>query len=134
MTVGPIERSEIRGLIFSAGPGFRVARAGLRRRMNLPCLPRDQSASEEVTMTQDATASIDRLTVRIAQLETANIALSGIVATVVAIAIFVVGGVTLSHAARANAAQHSISSCATAKAGTPCPARKLPFSQRIISA
>jgi hypothetical protein len=84
-------------------------------------------------MSPDA-ISVDRLTVRIAQLETSNIALSGIVATVVAIAIFVVAAVTLPHLGRANAAQHGISSCATSKAGAPCPARKLPLGERIISA
>jgi hypothetical protein len=86
-------------------------------------------------MSLEATNSVDRLTVRIAQLETANIALSGIVATVVAIAIFVVGAVTLSHAARANAAQHSISSCSASKqTAAPCRWRKLPLAERIISA
>ena len=46
-------------------------------------------------MSLEATVSVDRLTTRIAQLETSNMALSGVVATVVAIAIFVVAVMTL---------------------------------------
>jgi len=81
----------------------------------------------------DATNSVDRLTVRIAQLETANIGLSGIVATAVAAGIFVLAGVTAPHVGRASATQQSLSSCATSKqASAPCRTRKVPLSERII--
>jgi hypothetical protein len=86
-------------------------------------------------MSHEATVSVDRLTTRIAQLETSNMALSGVVATVVAIAIFAVAVMTVPHLGRSNAAQQGISSCATSKAtGAPCRARKLPLAERIISA
>jgi hypothetical protein len=86
-------------------------------------------------MSLEVTDSVDRLTARIAQLETTNMALSGIVATVVAIAIVAVAAVTVPHVGRANAAQQSISSCATSKqANAPCRPRKLPLSQRIVTA
>ena len=86
-------------------------------------------------MSLQATVSVDRLTARIAQLETSNMALSGVVATVVAIAIFVVAVMTVPHLARPNAALPGVSSCATSKVtGAPCRARKLPLAERIISA
>ncbi len=86
-------------------------------------------------MSLQATISVDRLTTRIAQLETSNMALSGVVATVVAIAIFVVAVMTVPHLPRSNGAQQSVSSCATSKTtGAPCRARKLPLAERIISA
>jgi hypothetical protein len=86
-------------------------------------------------MSLEATGSVDRLTARVAQLETTNMALSGIVATVVAIAIVAVATVTLPHLGRAKAAQQSISSCSASKqTGTPCRTRKLPLAERIISA
>ena len=86
-------------------------------------------------MSQQATVSVDRLTTRIAQLETSNMALSGVVATVVAIAIFVVAVMTVPHLPRSNAAQPGVSSCATSKTtSAPCRSRKLPLAERIISA
>jgi hypothetical protein len=85
-------------------------------------------------MSQQATVSIDRLTTRIAQLETSNMALSGIVATIVAIAIFVMTSVMVAHASRANAAQQGISSCSASKqTGAPCRARR-PLAERIVTA
>jgi uncharacterized protein HemY len=51
-------------------------------------------------MSQQATVSVDRLTTRISQLETSNMALSGVVATVVAIAIFVMASVMVAHVSR----------------------------------
>ncbi len=86
-------------------------------------------------MSLEATVSVDRLTTRIAQLETSNMALSGVVATVVAIAIFVVAVMTVPHLARPNATHPGVSSCATTKTtSAPCRARKLPLAERIISA
>jgi len=86
-------------------------------------------------MSPEATTSVDRLTVRIAQLETTNMALSGIVATVVAIAIFVVAATMVPHLGRSNAAQPSMSSCSASKqTNAPCRARKLPLTERIVSA
>jgi hypothetical protein len=86
-------------------------------------------------MSLDATVSVDRLTARISQLETSNIGLSGVVATVVAIAIVVMAVATAPHLGRSNPAQHGISSCSTSKAtSAPCRARRLPLTERIISA
>jgi hypothetical protein len=86
-------------------------------------------------MSQQATVSVDRLTTRIAQLEGSNMALSGVVATVVAIAIVAATAVTIPHLSRSNAAQQSISSCATSKqTKAPCRARKLPLAERIVTA
>ncbi|MGC1352964.1 MAG: hypothetical protein WA858_24800 [Xanthobacteraceae bacterium] len=86
-------------------------------------------------MSLEATVSVDRLTTRIAQLETSNMALSGVVATVVAIAIFVVAVMTVPHLPRSNATQQSISSCSASKqTNAPCRARKLPLAERIVTA
>jgi TctA family transporter len=86
-------------------------------------------------MSLEATVTVDRLTRRIAQLETSNMALSGVVATVVAIAIFAMASVMIAHVSRANAAQQSISSCSASKqTNAPCRARKPPYAERIVTA
>jgi hypothetical protein len=84
-------------------------------------------------MSPDST-SVDRLTTRIAQLETSNIALSGIVATVVTIAIIAMAAVTVPSLGRANAAQHGISSCSASKqTAAPCRPQRPRSAERIFS-
>lgn len=86
-------------------------------------------------MSPETTVSVDRLTARIAQLETSNIGLSGVVATIVAIAIVIVAIATAPHIARSNPAQRGISSCSTSKqTNAPCRTRKLPLTERIVTA
>jgi hypothetical protein len=81
-------------------------------------------------MSTQTPASVDRLTARIAELETSNIALSGIVATVVALAIVVMGAVTLPHASAGQQAQ-----CATSKSTTShCRPARPRSAVRILSA
>ena len=85
-------------------------------------------------MSPEATTSVDRLTVRIAQLETTNMALSGIVATVVAIVIFVIAAVMVPHLGQSGPAQPSMSSCSASKqTATLCRAQRPRSAERVFS-
>jgi hypothetical protein len=82
-------------------------------------------------MSLQAPVSVDRLTARVAQLETSNMALSGIVATVVTIAIIVMTTATLSHVGQANAGAQ----CSTSKAvAAQCRPARPRSAVRILSA
>ena len=82
-------------------------------------------------MSLPAPVSVDRLTARVAQLETSNIALSGIVATIVTIAIIVMATATLSHVGQAKA---GVAPCAPSKATAQCRPARPRSALRILSA
>jgi uncharacterized membrane protein len=83
-------------------------------------------------MSLQAPVSVDRLTARVAQLETSNMALSGIVATIVTIAIIVVATATISHVGQAKA---GLTQCATSKAvAAQCRPARPRSAVRILSA
>jgi hypothetical protein len=72
-------------------------------------------------MSSEATISAERLTGRIASLESANRTLCVVVSMVVALLLVSTSiALTAQHASRTNAVRQSVSPCAASKAGAAC--------------